>query len=399
MTNGFDKLLRESLTADGSADHGAECLDAALVAGWFDGTLAHAERAAVEAHAASCPRCQATIAALVRTDRPSPRVWWRAPAIQWLLPVAVAGAAALVVWIGMRRPDDSFVPPAPESVARLASPAPTPAELRRSTAAERASSSDQAGAAAAARPAPPQAAEAREKVSDSARHDMATKASAPPAETANAESLSAFAPRVEPLRQQAGTAVPVPQSPVPPNASSPPAAAPSPVPPNASPPPAVAPRAGAVGGIPPAADTTTVREALEPAENNRARSLVQSVGAGAGRGGRALILSPVGTVRWRIAGTGQVERSVDSGLTWQTQTTGTVAVLTAGIAPSTNICWLVGRRGVVLKTSDGGQTWARIAVPEELDLLAVVADDDKVASVTAAGGRQFHTTDGGATWR
>ena len=384
MTNGFDKLLRESLAADGSADHGAECLDAALVAGWFDGTLAHAERAAVEAHAASCPRCQATIAALVRTDRPSPRVWWRAPAIQWLLPVAVAGAAALVVWIGMRRPDDAMVPPAPENVARLASPAPAPTELRRSTAAERASSSDQAGAAAAARPAPPEAAEAREKVSDSARHDMGTKASALPVETANAESLSALAPRVEPLRQQAGTAVPLPQSPVPPNASSPPAPAT---------------RAETVGGIPPAGDTTIVREALEPAENNRARSLVQSAGAGAGRGGRALILSPVGTVRWRIAGTGQVERSVDSGLTWQTQTTGTVAVLTAGIAPSTNICWLVGRRGVVLKTSDGGQSWARIAFPEELDLLAVVADDEKVASVTAAGGRQFHTTDGGATWR
>ena len=70
MTNGFDKLLRESLTAEAAADHGAECLDAALVAGWFDGTLSHAERTAVEAHAATCSRCQATIAALVRTDRP-----------------------------------------------------------------------------------------------------------------------------------------------------------------------------------------------------------------------------------------------------------------------------------------------------------------------------------------
>ena len=107
MTNGFDKLLRESLTADAAAGIGAECPDAALVAGWFDGTLSHAERTSVEAHAATCSRCQATIAALVRTDRPVARAWWRAPAVQWLVPVAVVGAASLIVWIGVLRTDDA----------------------------------------------------------------------------------------------------------------------------------------------------------------------------------------------------------------------------------------------------------------------------------------------------
>jgi hypothetical protein len=86
MTNGFDKLLRESLTDEAAADTGVECPDAAVVAGWFDGTLSHAERTDLEAHAATCSRCQATIAALVRTDRPAARAWWRAPAH------AVAGA-------------------------------------------------------------------------------------------------------------------------------------------------------------------------------------------------------------------------------------------------------------------------------------------------------------------
>ena len=148
MTNGFDKLLRESLSADAAADHGAECLDAALVAGWFDGTLSHAERTAVEAHAASCSRCQATIAALVRTDRPSPRLWWRAPAVRWLVPVAVAGAASLVVWIGVLRTGDADTSPAATS-ARLESPAPAPTVLPGSTAASRGSSPGPAGAAAA----------------------------------------------------------------------------------------------------------------------------------------------------------------------------------------------------------------------------------------------------------
>jgi photosystem II stability/assembly factor-like uncharacterized protein len=126
------------------------------------------------------------------------------------------------------------------------------------------------------------------------------------------------------------------------------------------------------------------------------RAVAQSVTPAAGRGGgrTPLIQSPDASVRWRITGQTQVERSADGGLTWQTQTTGVNAVLIAGIAPSSNVCWLVGWRGVVLKTTDGGQTWTRVAFPEEINLMAVVAGDDKVATVTAAGGRQLHTTDG-----
>jgi Photosynthesis system II assembly factor YCF48/Putative zinc-finger len=388
MTNGFDKLLRESLTADAAADHGAECLDAALVAGWFDGTLSHAERTAVEAHAASCSRCQATIAALVRTDRPSPRVWWRAPAVRWLVPMAVASAAVLVVWIGVRRPDTATVPPAAATSARLESPAPAPTVLPGSKAAERGSSPGPASAAAAEKP--PAAAGARGKVSDSARRDQDAKAIGLPVEAANAESRSAFAPRIEPLRQQAGTAVQLPQ-------------APEPQTPDASPGPLPGGRAGALASPPaaPRASEPITAPLTDAAGESRARGVAQSVGAGAGRdGGRMpLIQSPDRSVRWRITGQSQVERSIDGGLTWQTQTTGVNAVLIAGIAPSTNVCWLVGWRGVVLKTTDGGQTWTRVAFPEEINLMAVVADDDKVATVTAAGGRQLHTTDGGTTWR
>ena len=210
-------------------------------------------------------------------------------------------------------------------------------------------------------------------------------------EAPNAESLSAFAPRVEPLRQQAGTAVPLPKAPEPGIPSASPGAAP-------------AARAGAVAGAAAApAQEANTAPSMDAAGQSRARSVPESVAlsAVAGRGGgRApLILSPDRSVRWRISGSGQVERSANGGVTWQMQTTGVNAVLTAGIAPSSSVCWLVGWRGVVLKTSDGGQTWTRVAFPEEIDLLAVVADDDKVATVTAAGGRQLHTTDGGATWR
>jgi len=110
------------------------------------------------------------------------------------------------------------------------------------------------------------------------------------------------------------------------------------------------------------------------------------------------IQSPRQDVRWRIVAGVTVERSTDGGSTWQTQSTGATARLTAGAAPSSLVCWLVGNRGVVLLSKDG-QTWQRIEFPEPVDLVAVVAQNDSTATVTAADGRGFTTTDGGKTWR
>jgi hypothetical protein len=389
MTNGFDKLLRESLAADAAADPGAECLDAALVAGWFDGTLSHAERTAVEAHAASCARCQATIAALVRTDRPSPRVWWRAPAMRWLVPVAVAAAVSLVVGIGALRTGDAGRPATTgASYARFESPAPAPAASAGPATAERPSPAPAGQAAAADATAKP--------TTSSAAASASEKASARRDQEVTARALRAEAPPVpmlpiEPAREQARAAA-LPQAPG--------AGVPTAAPAQAAAPPAgaAASAPAAVGGMAP-----ITAPASDSMEQLRARSGADSLAlsAVAGRSGaRApLILSPDPSVVWRISGSGQVERSVTGGVTWQTQTTGVSAVLTAGVAPSANVCWLVGWRGVVLKTSDGGQTWTRVPFPEEVNLLAVVADDDKVASVTAAGGRQLHTTDGGGSWK
>ena len=202
MTNGFDRLLRESLTAEAAADHGAECLDAALVAGWFDGTLSHAERTAVEAHAASCSRCQATIAALVRTDWPSPRVWWRAPAVQWLVPVAVASAASLVVWIGVLRTSDADTPPAAASTsARLESPAPAPTAAPESATADRRVSPGGRGRRRCCCEAHSACGgSAGEKASAASGRDSDAKAAL------SAGAIDIPPPPIEPLRRQAGIA-------------------------------------------------------------------------------------------------------------------------------------------------------------------------------------------------
>ena len=200
------------------------------------------------------------------------------------------------------------------------------------------------------------------------------------------EAIKVPALPVEPLKEQAGIAAPLPQAPLP-------------VVPSGSPAPPPAARADAASaGL---AGQPNVTSSMDATRQFAERAVAQSAPPAAGRGGgpTPLIQSPDRSVRWRITGQSQVERSVDGGLSWQTQTTGVNAVLIAGIAPSSNVCWLVGWRGVVLKTTDGGQTWTRVAFPEEINLMAVVADDDKVATVTAAGGRQLHTTDGGGRWK
>jgi hypothetical protein len=386
MTNGFDKLLREGLA--GEADgNGADCPDAAIVAGWFDGTLSHAERTAVEAHAATCARCQATIAALVRTDRPAPRAWWRAPAVQWLVPVAVAAGASLIVWIGVLRTDDDAVPPAATS-ARLESSARVPAAAPVSPGAEPGASPEgRAGIAdPAAKPAPLRDADAREKAAQGL-----LRARVSPPTTVSADAANAPLPTVDTLKPEAGV---TPPPPAPESARRSDAQSPAPA------------MAGAAATTPaaPVAPRTEVLNtppSVDPAAPAAERSMLQSVAGAAGRGGgrMALVQSRDQSVRWRIRGQSEVERSVDGGLSWQTQTTGVNAVLVAGVAPSSTVCWLVGSRGVVLKTTDSGQTWTRVPFPEEIDLVGVVADDERVATVTAAGGRQLRTTDGGRGWR
>jgi photosystem II stability/assembly factor-like uncharacterized protein len=109
------------------------------------------------------------------------------------------------------------------------------------------------------------------------------------------------------------------------------------------------------------------------------------------------IVSPNPDVRWRIVFGRVVQRSGDSGSTWQNQETGVAATIAAGSSPSSSICWLVGSGGTVLLSTDG-RTWRRVAFPDLSDLASVYAVDANVATVTALDGRSFSTTDGGSTW-
>ena len=77
-------------------------LDAETLAAWAEDRLSAAERDALEAHAADCERCQALLAAMVRTEPPAGRAdaapaWWR-PLVGWVVPLGGRRPRRLRPW-------------------------------------------------------------------------------------------------------------------------------------------------------------------------------------------------------------------------------------------------------------------------------------------------------------
>lgn len=90
------------------------CLDAETLAAWADGGLAANAAAAVEAHASSCARCMAVLAAMERTA-PAARArhaWTSGRVFRWVVPLT-AGATAVALWIAV--PDRSVTPVQPRA--------------------------------------------------------------------------------------------------------------------------------------------------------------------------------------------------------------------------------------------------------------------------------------------
>ncbi len=318
------------------------CLDPETLALWVDDELGAAERAAAERHVADCARCQATIAALVRTA-PAAAVrqpWWRASRLAWLAPLTAA-AAAVAIWVAV----PGAPPPRP---AAQSTPAAAPALTAPAPAQQDADA------------APARAREDEPRVAQPSVPPEAARETAAPASTLAAPAPSA--PAAAPPSATAATA---------PSAAA--AALPS-----------------AAAAAPPAQPSTTLR-AFAPAAADAAGRLATANAVAAD------ILSPDPTSRWRITAGRVVEHSIDGGATWQAQPTDVTSRLTAGSAPSASICWIVGQDGVVLLTTDG-RTWRRLGVPATTPLVSVRATDERTATVTDANGRTYVTADGGGHW-
>jgi hypothetical protein len=119
-----------------------------------------------------------------------------------------------------------------------------------------------------------------------------------------------------------------------------------------------------------------------------------------------LFKAPSGSVLWRTASGGKIERSNDSGRSWQTQVSPSQEDWLSGGVVSDTVCWLAGRNGAIARTVDG-QRWDSVAAPAQAtgssgklpDWTGIVARDAQAATVTASDGRRFATSDGGKTWQ
>jgi hypothetical protein len=334
----FERLLSGALKGRDAAASGNGCLDAETLAAWADGTLAARERADAEAHAADCGRCQALLAAMVRTEPPAVvSKWsWRLPALSWLVPVTVA-VTALVVWVAVpnrapvQRSDDGVA-----AVDKVEPLTPTP------------------------RAAPP--AEAKAEARNEATGDPTAQRFTAPAPTAPPAPVEARERQEAALEKQ-------------------------PTPAAAESANAIAAKANAGAAAPAAADAASGIASTSAPARTMAFGTALDV----------IVVSSNPSTRFRLLPGGGVQRTADAGSTWRTEVTGATQTLTAGSSPSPSVCWLVGPSGTVLLSSDG-RSWRLLAFPERVDLRSVTAADNENATVTTADGRSFVTADGGRTW-
>src|SRR5215467_7497469 len=99
MSDVPSRILRDTLRNQ-QEPSSSGCLDAEILAAWSEGTLGRRERADVEAHAATCARCQAMLAAMAKTEPPVPsHKWWQTSTVRWLVPLATVSTIAVVVWM------------------------------------------------------------------------------------------------------------------------------------------------------------------------------------------------------------------------------------------------------------------------------------------------------------
>src|SRR5260370_33085449 len=113
-----------------------------------------------------------------------------------------------------------------------------------------------------------------------------------------------------------------------------------------------------------------------------------------------LIAAQGSKVLWRAGRSGVIDLSQDGGSSWSRQTSGVLADLLTGSAPSDKACWIVGRVGAILLTTDGGTHWKVVQSPLAEDLGGVRASDAQHATIwNTRNTRSFETSDGGLTWK
>jgi hypothetical protein len=109
------------------------------------------------------------------------------------------------------------------------------------------------------------------------------------------------------------------------------------------------------------------------------------------------------TPRWTLTSDGTLQRSLDSGGTWQTILVSNKTVFRALAANGLDI-WVGGADGALFHSSDAGQHWTQVrpvSNGEALadDIIGVEFTDLLHGKLTTSGAETWTTADAGQTWR
>ena len=107
-------------------------------------------------------------------------------------------------------------------------------------------------------------------------------------------------------------------------------------------------------------------------------------------------------LRWTLSPDGSVQRSLDSGKTWQTIPVAGNIVFRALAANASDI-WVGGSAGVLFHSADAGQHWDQIkpsvdGKPLAADIIGLKFSDALHGSLTTSSSQIWNTSDGGSSW-
>ena len=104
------------------------------------------------------------------------------------------------------------------------------------------------------------------------------------------------------------------------------------------------------------------------------------------------------TTSWNLSATGQVQRSFDSGKTWQM-----VPVVDGMSFRAINSIgddvWVGGAAGTLFHSADSGRNWTKAEPAFRGDIAHIEFSDPQNGLVSTADGEVWSTSDGGQSWR
>lgn len=117
---------------------------------------------------------------------------------------------------------------------------------------------------------------------------------------------------------------------------------------------------------------------------------------------RAAVIPARSIPRWTLTADGILQRSIDSGITWETILVASPGVLRALTANGLDI-WVGGEKGALYHSMDAGRRWIQVQPAADgtvltSDITAIEFDNLQNGTLTTADGQTWTTGDAGQSW-